>query len=688
MNLCERCGVRPAITQTQKVTPDGRLVYVSLCGECARELQQMASKTAGLDIYGRDLTKLAKEGKLDPVVGRQKEIDRVIHILSRRTKNNPVLIGDPGVGKTAIVEGLAQRIVNNLVPETLQGKRLIQLDLALMVAGASYRGQFEKRLKKTISEVTEAQGQIIIFIDELHTVVGAGASSGAIDASNMLKPSLARGELQCIGATTLDEFRQYIESDGALERRFQPIIVAEPTIEETRQILQGLRERYQQHHHVEITDEAIEAAARFSDRYISDRFLPDKAVDLMDEAASTVRLSAVETPETLRQVEDEINKVRQQAGPESQKRLAELENVRSELMQLWIQTKMEEVPKVEKEHVAGIVSQMTGVPLSELTESERDKLLKLEERIHQRIVNQEEAVKSVAAAIRRSRSGLSDPKRPIGSFIFLGPTGVGKTELTKALADVLYGNEYLMVRLDMSEYMEKHAVSRMLGAPPGYIGFERGGQLTEVVRRKPFSVILLDEIEKAHPEVLNVLLQIMEDGRLTDGRGRTVDFKNTILIMTSNIGSELIFKKSRFGFVSGQEEVVKYENLKDEVLALLRKGFRPEFLNRVDEVVVFKSLGQREIEQIANLELGKLSALMFEQEIALSVSLKAQKWLAKEGFDPQFGARPLKRLIQTRIENPISGKIIAGEVGAGDKIKIDVSRGKLVFEPAKVKVRV
>jgi len=688
MNFCQRCGVRPAVTQTQKVTPDGRLVYVSLCGECARELQQMASKTAGLDRYGRDLTKLAKEGKLDPVVGRQKEIDRVTHILSRRTKNNPVLIGDPGVGKTAIVEGLAQRIVNNLVPETLQGKRLIQLDLALMVAGASYRGQFEKRLKKTIGEVIEAQGQIILFIDELHTVVGAGAAMGAIDASNMLKPSLARGELQCIGATTINEFRQYIERDGALERRFQPIIVAEPTVEETKEILQGLRERYQQHHHVEITDEAIEAAAKFSDRYISDRFLPDKAVDLIDEASAQVRLSAVETPETLRQVEDEIAKVRQQAGLESQKRLAELENVRSELMQLWIQTKMEEVPKVEKENVAGIVSQMTGVPLSELTESERDKLLKLEERVHQRLVNQDEAVKSVAEAIRRSRSGLKSPGRPIGSFIFLGPTGVGKTELTKALAEVLYGSEDLMVRLDMSEYMEKHTVSRLLGAPPGYIGFERGGQLTEVVRRKPFSVILLDEIEKAHPEVLNVLLQVMEDGRLTDSRGRTVDFKNTILIMTSNIGSELIFKKGNFGFVSGQKSAVRYEDLKDDVLAMLRKGFKPEFLNRVDDVIVFKSLGPSEIERIASLELGKLSVLMAEQGIALSVSAKAQKWLAKEGFDQKLGARPLKRLIQAQVETPISGKIISGEIEDGDEVKIDVSRGKLVFEPAKVKVKV
>jgi len=688
VNYCERCGIRPAVTQTQRVTPDGRLVYVSLCGECVRELQALSSDTAGLDRYGRDLTKLAREGKLDPVVGRRDEIDRVIHILSRRTKNNPVLIGDPGVGKTAIVEGLAQRIVNNLVPETLQGRRLIQLDLALMLAGSSYRGQFEKRLKGAIEEVKKAEGQIILFIDELHTVVGAGAASGAIDASNMLKPSLARGELQCIGATTLDEYRQYIESDGALERRFQPILVAEPTVEETKDILKGLRERYEKHHHVEITDEAIEAAAKLSDRYIADRFLPDKAVDLMDEAASQVRLSAVKEPENLRQVESEIQKIRQRPlDLAAKQRLAELERIRTDLMQLWVQTKMEEVPRVGKEPVAGIVAKMTGIPLSELTEPEKEKLLKLEERLHQRLVNQKEAVKSVAAAIRRSRSGLKDPRRPIGSFIFLGPTGVGKTELTKVLAEVLYGSEDLMVRLDMSEYMEKHTVSRMIGAPPGYIGFERGGQLTEVVRRKPFSVILLDEIEKAHPEVLNILLQIMEDGRLTDGHGRTIDFKNTILIMTSNIGSELIFEQSKLGFLSGPRGTVRYEDLKDDVLEMLRQVFKPEFLNRVDEVVVFQSLRRPEIEQITGLELGKLSRLMAEQGIKLTVAPRAQKWLAKEGFDPQLGARPLKRLIQTRVENPISGEIISGALAAGDEVKVDVVRGKLVFAPARVGVK-
>lgn len=688
MTVCQRCGVRPAVTQTQRVAPDGRMLYVNLCAQCFRELQELSGETNNLNRYGRDLTLLAREGKLDPVVGRKDEIDRVIHILSRRTKNNPVLIGDPGVGKTAIVEGLAQKIVQNLVPETLQGKRLIQLDLSLMLAGTSHRGQFEQRLKNTISEVKKSAGQIILFIDELHTVVGAGAATGAIDAANMLKPSLARGELQTIGATTLDEYRQYIERDGALERRFQPVLVKEPTIEETVEILKGLKSRYEQHHHVEITHEAIEAAAKLSDRYISDRFLPDKAVDLMDEASSEVRLSAVKEPENLRQVNQEIKELAGKDDLASKQRLAELENVHLELMNLWLKTKMEEVPRVTAEHVAGIVSKMTGIPLSELTEAEKARLINLEERIHQRIVNQSEAVKVVAEAIRRSRSGLKDPQRPIGAFIFLGPTGVGKTELTKALAEVLYGSEELMVRLDMSEYMEKHTVSRMIGSPPGYIGFEQGGQLTEIVRRKPFSVILLDEIEKAHPEILNILLQIMEDGRLTDGHGRTVDFKNTILIMTSNIGSELIFEKSSFGFEIGKKaSVARYEDLKDDVLALLRRAFRPEFLNRVDDVVIFKSLGRAEIEKIACLELGKLSKLMAEQGIALSVSTKAQKHLAKEGFDSQFGARPLKRLIQIKIENPVSDKIISGQLEPGDEVRVDVLRGKLTFTPAKVKVK-
>lgn len=689
MTTCQRCGVRPAVTQTQRVAADGRMIYVNLCAECFRQLQELSAHTSNLDRFGRDLMLLAAQGKLDPVVGRKDEIDRVIHILSRRTKSNPVLIGDPGVGKTAIVEGLAQRINSNLVPETLQGKRIIQLDLALMLAGTSHRGEFERRLKETIGEVKKAAGQIILFIDELHTVVGAGAAQGAIDAANMLKPSLARGELQTIGATTLDEYRQYVERDGALERRFQPVLVKEPSIDETIEILGGLRARYEQHHHVEITDEALEAAAKLSDRYISDRFLPDKAVDLMDEASSEVRLSAVKEPENLRQVNNEINYLQGKTDLASQERLAEMQHVRKELLELWTKTKMEDLPKVEKKHVAGIVVRMTGIPLSDLTESEKAKLIDLERRIHKRIVNQDPAVKMVAQAIRRSRTGLKSPLRPIGVFIFLGPTGVGKTELTKALAEALYGSEDLMVRLDMSEYMEKHTVSRMVGAPPGYIGFEQGGQLTEIVRRKPFSIILLDEIEKAHPEVLNVLLQVMEDGRLTDSHGRTVDFKNTILIMTSNVGSELIFRKSRLGFkLGGRTGVVTYEDLKDEVLTRLRQGFRPEFLNRVDEVVVFGSLSQKDIEAIAHLELLKTARLMAEQGIALTVSKKAEKFLAREGFDQQFGARPLRRLIQTEIENEISGKIISGEISPGDEIRVDVVRGRLRFVPVKVVVKV
>jgi ATP-dependent Clp protease ATP-binding subunit ClpC len=665
------------------------MIYINLCGQCFRELKEQSGETSSLDHYSRDLTKLALEGKLDPVVGRKDEIQRVIHILSRRTKNNPVLIGDPGVGKTAIVEGLAQRISYSLVPETLLGKRLMQLDLSLMLAGTSHRGQFEQRLKNTISEVKKASGQIILFIDELHTVVGAGAAQGAIDAANILKPSLARGELQAIGATTLDEYRQYIERDGALERRFQPIVVSEPSVSETVAILKGLRQRYEQHHHVEITDEALEAAAKLSDRYISERFLPDKAVDLMDEASSKVRLSAVEEPENLRQVNQELKELEGRSDLESKQRIAELENVRRELMDLWVRTKMEEVPQVTGEHVARVVSRMTGVPLTELTESERNKLIELEDRIHERLVNQNEAVGIIAEAIRRSRSGLKDPKRPIGSFIFLGPSGVGKTELARTLSEVLYGSEEHLVRLDMSEYMEKHAVSRMIGSPPGYIGFEQGGQLTEVVRRRPFSIILLDEIEKAHPEVFNLLLQIMEDGRLTDGHGRTVDFKNAILIMTSNIGSELIFEKSNLGFAVGKSDsAIKYEDLKDEVVAKLRRAFRPEFLNRIDEVVIFKSLTASDIQKIARLELNKVSALMEEQEIGLSVSESVVKHLAAKGYLPEYGARPLKRLIQNKIENPISAKIISGEISCGDKVRVSLRNNRLVFSPSRVKVKV
>ncbi|MCL5004106.1 MAG: AAA family ATPase [Patescibacteria group bacterium] len=686
MVVCQRCGRRPAVIQSQQIGPDGRPIFVNLCEVCFQEIREEASKTSFLDKYGRDLTALAREDRLDPVIGRKSEIERVVHILSRRTKNNPVLIGDPGVGKTAIVEGLAQKIVQGAVPETLKGKRVVSIDLPLMLAGASHRGEFEQRLKKTIEEVINAKGQIILFIDELHTVIGAGAAEGAIDAANMLKPALARGELQAIGATTLDEYRQHVERDAALERRFQPVLIAEPTLNDTIEILKGLRPKYEKHHQVKIDDGAVVAAVELSDRYIADRFLPDKAIDLIDEACAKVRLAAVKEPENLKRVEEELqqtkaSQVRTQKTAEKdklQRRIDELEKVRAELTDLWLKTKMEEVPVVRKENIAEIVSGMTGIPLSDLSEEEMHKLLKLEERLHERIVDQNEAVKVVAEAIRRSRVGLKDPRRPIGSFLFLGPTGVGKTELTKALAEVLYGSEDLMVRLDMSEYMERHTVSRLIGAPPGYIGFERGGQLTEIVRRKPFSVILLDEIEKAHPEVFNVLLQIMEDGRLTDGHGRTVDFKNVIIIMTSNVGSELLSKES-IGFSSGGGEVRNpendsYQKLKDKVMAALKQTFRPEFLNRIDEIVVFHPLGRKEVRQIAERILEQTANLLSQKGIILTVSEKAKDYLVKEGFDPDFGARPLRRLIQKEVENLISSKMLTQEIGPGKKILVDAGK--------------
>lgn len=653
-------------------------MYANLCEACFAEVQKEASKTSYLDKFGRDLTALAKEDKLDPVIGRKNEIERVIQILSRRTKNNPVLIGDPGVGKTAIVEGLAQKIAFGQVPETLQGKRVISLDLASILAGTSHRGQFEERMKKIIEEVIKAQGQIVLFVDELHTVIGAGAAEGAIDAANILKPALARGELQMVGATTLDEYRMRIEKDAAFERRFQPILVNEPTLEETKAILEGLKPRYEQFHQVIISEEAIESAVRLSDRYVSDRFLPDKAIDLIDEASAQVRLAQVKEPENLKQIENEIEKLRQEDATKNREKIEQLNQVRKELIELWTKTKLEETPLVTGADIAKLVSKSTGIPVDELSLEEKEKLKNLEQRIHERIIDQEEAVKTVSEAIRRARAGLKDPKRPIGSFIFLGPTGVGKTELSKALAEVLYGSEDLMVRLDMSEYMEKHTVSRMIGAPPGYIGFEEGGQLTEIVRRKPFSIILLDEIEKAHPEVFNVLLQIMEDGRLTDAKGRTIDFKNTILIMTSNLGSELIYHQSKLGFEDGQsEKSINYEALKSKLIENLRTAFRPEFLNRVDEIVVFKPLGIKEIRQIVNLEVRKTEKLLADQQIKLQVTDKARDWLAKEGFSEEFGARPLRRLIQREIENTISDKIICGEMDKFKKLKVDFEKSKL-----------
>lgn len=689
MVICQRCGRRPAIIQSQQLGTDGRPIFVNLCEVCFREIQEKANQTTALDKYGRDLTAAAREGKLDPVIGRKEQIERIVHILSRRTKNNPVLLGDPGVGKTAIVEGLAQRIVEGKVPETLSGKRVVALDLALMVAGASHRGQFEQRLKNAIEEVVNAKGQIILFIDEVHTVVGAGAAEGAIDASNMLKPALARGELQVVGATTLDDYRQRIERDAALERRFQPVLVPESTLEETVEILKGLRPNYEKHHHVKISDEALRTAAELSDRYIADRFLPDKAIDLMDEASAKVRLAAVKEPENLKRVEEEIAVLRKRT-PVNEVRLTELEKVRKEITELWAKTKMEEVPTVTRADIAAIVSGMTGIPLSDLSEEEKTKLLNLEQRLHARVVDQQEAVKTVSEAIRRSRVGLKDPKRPIGSFIFLGPTGVGKTELAKSLAEVLYGDDNLMIRLDMSEFMEKHTVSRLIGAPPGYIGFERGGQLTEIVRRKPFSIILLDEIEKAHPEVFNLLLQIMEDGRLTDGHGRTVDFKNTILIMTSNLGSETLYKKS-LGFNDGQDQTgaAAYNELKANLMGVLKKSFRPEFLNRVDDVVVFHPLSREDVRQIAQLLLEQTEKLLAVSEIKIKIGQGGLDYLVKNGYDPELGARPLRRLIQREIENRISDSIISGEYTAGETVEIVGEDDKLVFRvKAGAKIRV
>lgn len=644
-------------------------------------------KTASLDQFSRDLTSLAREDKLDPVVGRASEIERVIQVLSRRTKNNPVLIGEPGVGKTAIAEGLAQRIVSSNVPEILLNRRVVTLDLAGMVAGTKYRGEFEDRLKKVMEEIRKA-GNVIVFIDELHTLIGAGGAEGAIDAANILKPALARGEIQTIGATTLDEYRKYIEKDPALERRFQPIQVDEPTVEETIEILKGIRDKYEAHHRVSITNEALEAAARLSDRYITDRFLPDKAIDLIDESASRVRIKAFTAPPDLKDKEkllEEIRKEKEAAiNNQEFEKAAELRDreqaIYAELTQAretWNQAKGGDNLVVTEDDIAHIVSSWTGVPVKKLAQEESERLLNLEEVLHQRVVGQDDAVKAVSRAVRRARAGLKDPKRPVGSFIFLGPTGVGKTELARALAETLFGDEDALIRIDMSEYMEKHAVSRLVGAPPGYVGYDEGGQLTEAVRRKPYSVVLLDEIEKAHPDVFNILLQVLEDGRLTDSRGRLVDFRNTVIIMTSNVGLSTIKATGRVGFAAGSDQSeAEYEKMKERVEEALKRTFRPEFLNRIDESIVFHALTREHIKQIVGLMLNEVSQRMEEHEVYLDVAEKAKEKLAEVGYSEEYGARPLRREIQRRIEDRLSEELIKGTFDKGDKVLVDVQEGE------------
>lgn len=653
-------------------------------GTAGRQTNTQATPT--LDSLARDLTVIAREDNLDPVIGRAKEIQRVIEVLSRRTKNNPVLIGEPGVGKTAIAEGLAQQIVRNEVPETLRGKRVMTLDMGTVVAGTKYRGEFEDRLKKVMDEIRQA-GNVILFIDELHTLIGAGGAEGAIDASNILKPPLARGELQCIGATTLDEYRKYIEKDAALERRFQPIKVGEPTIDESIQILNGLRDRYEAHHRVAITDEALEAAVRLSDRYISDRFLPDKAIDVIDEAGSKVRLKAYTTPSNLKDLEVELSELKKEKdaavqGQEFEKAAAFRDKEKKIRQQLeekklnWKEKQGRDNSQVTEDIVAEVVSSWTGIPVTKIAETETDKLLNMEKVLHQRVIGQDEAVKAVALAVRRARAGLKDPKRPIGSFIFLGPTGVGKTELAKALAESMFGDESAMIRVDMSEYMEKFSTARLVGSPPGYVGYEEGGQLTEKIRQNPYSVVLLDEIEKAHPDVFNMLLQVLDDGRLTDSKGRVVDFRNTVIIMTSNIGAQEMKEDKSVGF-NVTDLTQDYKAMEHRVMQELKRAFRPEFINRIDETIVFHSLTEKELKQIVTLLTSQLTKRLAERDIHVKLTEGAKAKIAKEGYDPEYGARPLKRAIQKSIEDRLSEELLRKNIEPGDIVEIGVKDGEL-----------
>jgi len=691
--VAQRQGVAAEALRSHGVTPEslGR-AFESIRGGDRVNEPSAETRSSILDRYSRDLTQMAREGLLDPVIGREEEILRVMEVLVRRTKNNPVLIGEPGVGKTAIVEGLAQRIASGEVPEPLQGKRVVALDMGSMLAGAKYRGEFEERLKGVMDEIIRRKGEIIVFIDEMHTLVGAGSAEGALDAANLMKPALSRGELHVVGATTLDEYREHVEQDPALERRFAPIYVEEPDPEETLAILQGLRERYEQHHGLKIEDEALEAAVKLSDRYLTERYLPDKAIDLMDEAASKVRLRrfAAEMSPQERELRDRIRALLQEEEDAWQARDYErAARARQERLALekdadsMVSGTSQEGVSVTARDVAEVVAGWTGIPASQIYAEEAEKLLHLEEALHERVVGQDEAIVAVADAIRRSRSGLADPRRPIGSFLFLGPTGVGKTELARALAEFLFDEEDALLRLDMSEYMEPHTVSRLFGAPPGYVGYDQGGQLTEAVRRRPYQVVLFDEIEKAHPDVFNALLQILEDGRLTDGQGRTVDFRNTVLIMTSNVGTgSVVMRNGQLGFPvhsPGDDYSGHEARVKSELLGALKRAFRPEFLNRIDEIIVFHSLGREHLEQIVEKMLRDLRERLAERSMTLELTEAARDWLVEHGFDRDYGARPLRRLIQREIENSLARKVLAGEYQEGDRITVDVEDGHLEY---------